>query len=53
MPFIALTPDKGTKSTMHLLFADLEGNGRFYGSDAKRSPLDKMRSPGEPEFTGK
>ena len=48
----AKTPDEGTVSTMHLLFQDLEGNGRYYGSDAKRSPLDKYRSPGSPEYEG-
>ena len=49
----AKTPDEGTVSTMHLLFADgLEGNGRYYGSDAKRSPLDAYRSPGSPPYEG-
>eukprot|EP00401_Gymnodinium_catenatum_P019797 CAMPEP_0117590418 /NCGR_PEP_ID=MMETSP0784-20121206/70965_1 /TAXON_ID=39447 /ORGANISM="" /LENGTH=273 /DNA_ID=CAMNT_0005392025 /DNA_START=175 /DNA_END=996 /DNA_ORIENTATION=- len=49
----AKTPDEGTVSTMHLLFAeDLQGNGRYYGSDAKRSPLDKYRSPGSPPYEG-
>ena len=47
----AKTPDEGTFSTMHLLFAnDLKGNGRYYGSDVKRSPLDRYRSPGDPEY---
>ena len=36
----------------HLLFGELEGNGRYYGSDAKRSPLDKYRSPGSPPYEG-
>lgn len=45
-------PSEGAKSPMHLLFAELEGNGRYYGSDAKRSPLDRYRSPGSPEYTG-
>ena len=48
----AKTPDEGTVSTMHLLFAALEGNGRYYGSDAKRSPLEKYRSPGSPPYEG-
>ena len=48
----AKTPDEGTVSTMHLLFADLEGNGRYYGSDAKRSPLDTYRSPGTAPYEG-
>eukprot|EP01063_Lacrimia_lanifica_P023041 TRINITY_DN30549_c0_g1_i1.p1 TRINITY_DN30549_c0_g1~~TRINITY_DN30549_c0_g1_i1.p1 ORF type:complete len:302 (+),score=110.50 TRINITY_DN30549_c0_g1_i1:40-945(+) len=45
-------PEDGTKSTLHLLFADLEGNGRYYGSDAVRSPLDRYRGPGDPAYTG-
>ena len=48
----AKTPDEGTVSTMHLLFADLEGNGRYYGSDGKRSPLDTYRKPGSPPYEG-
>jgi len=47
-----LTPEEGTKSIRHCLFADLEGNGYYYGSDAVRSPLDHMRNPGEPPYTG-
>ncbi|HTV21218.1 MAG TPA: SDR family NAD(P)-dependent oxidoreductase [Polyangiaceae bacterium] len=46
-------PADGARSTMHLLFGALEGNGRFYGSDAKRSPLDRYRAPGSPEYTGR
>ena len=45
-------PAAGTKAPLHLLFAELEGNGRFYGSDAQRSPLDRYRSPGSPPHTG-
>ena len=45
-------PSEGTRSTMHLLFGELEGNGRYYGSDALRSPLDRYRSPGDPSYTG-
>jgi len=45
-----LTPHQGAKSTLHLLFNPLPGNGRYYGSDAKRSPLDRSRDPGTPEF---
>ena len=49
----AKTPDEGTLSTMYLLFSDeIDGNGRYYGSDAKRSPLDKYRSPGSPPYCG-
>jgi NAD(P)-dependent dehydrogenase (short-subunit alcohol dehydrogenase family) len=45
-------PEEGTRSAIHLLFGELEGNGRYYGSDAKRSPLDRYRSPGDPEYAG-
>lgn len=45
-------PSEGAKAPMHLLFGELEGNGRYYGSDAKRSPLDAYRAPGSPPFAG-
>jgi NAD(P)-dependent dehydrogenase (short-subunit alcohol dehydrogenase family) len=45
-------PADGARAPLHLLFGALEGNGRFYGSDAKRSPLDRYRAPGSPEYTG-
>jgi carbonyl reductase 1 len=45
-------PAAGTVAPMHLLFGEVEGNGRFYGSDAKRSPLDRYREPGSPPYTG-
>jgi NAD(P)-dependent dehydrogenase (short-subunit alcohol dehydrogenase family) len=45
-------PADGARAPMHLLFGALEGNGRFYGSDAKRSPLDRYRAPGDPEYMG-
>ncbi|MEL6344083.1 MAG: SDR family NAD(P)-dependent oxidoreductase [Myxococcota bacterium] len=45
-------PMDGALSPLFLLFGDVQGNGRFYGSDAKRSPLDRYRSPGDPEYTG-
>jgi len=49
----AKSPDQGTVSTMYLLFSeDIQGNGRYYGSDAKRSPLDCYRSPGSPPYEG-
>lgn len=46
------TPAEGAKSPLHLLFGALAGNGWFYGSDAKRSPLDRYRAPGSPEYSG-
>jgi NAD(P)-dependent dehydrogenase (short-subunit alcohol dehydrogenase family) len=46
------TPDDGARCPLHLLFGVLEGNGRYYGSDAVRSPLDRYRAPGSPPFAG-
>lgn len=48
----ALPPAAATRVLMHLLFAPDAHNGWFYGSDAKRSPLDAYRSPGSPEHEG-
>jgi hypothetical protein len=45
-------PAAGARAAMFLLFGDPEGNGRYYGSDAQRSPLDRYRSPGDPPYTG-
>lgn len=45
------TPYEGTVSLMHCLFDALPGSGFYYGSDALRSPLNKLRNPGEPEYT--
>ncbi|MEM6995999.1 MAG: SDR family NAD(P)-dependent oxidoreductase [Myxococcota bacterium] len=45
-------PEHGTSAPLHLLFGELEGNGRFYGSDAERSPLHEYRAPGSPPYTG-
>lgn len=44
-------PEAGAVSTMFLLFGEPEGNGRYYGSDAQRSPLDRYRAPGSPAFS--
>ena len=38
--------------SMFLLFGEPEGNGRYYGSDALRSPLDRYRAPGSAPYTG-
>ena len=43
-------PEEGTVSIRHALFAELDGNGWYYGSDAVRSPLHFMRNPGEPAY---
>ena len=45
-------PSEGTRSPMHLLFGTLDGNGRYYGSDTLRSPLDRYRAPGSPAYVG-
>lgn len=45
-------PAEGTRSAMFLLFGEPEGNGRYYGSDALRSPLDRYRGPGTPAYEG-
>lgn len=45
-------PREGARSALFLLFGEPKGNGRYYGSDAKRSPLDRYRSPGSPEHAG-
>eukprot|EP00931_Biecheleriopsis_adriatica_P066141 TRINITY_DN40545_c0_g1_i1.p1 TRINITY_DN40545_c0_g1~~TRINITY_DN40545_c0_g1_i1.p1 ORF type:complete len:331 (-),score=58.04 TRINITY_DN40545_c0_g1_i1:134-985(-) len=45
-------PDEGTKAAFFCLMGDLEGNGRYYGSDAVRSPLDRYRGPGDPPYVG-
>mmetsp|Transcript_53205 Transcript_53205/g.147525 ORF Transcript_53205/g.147525 Transcript_53205/m.147525 type:complete len:136 (-) Transcript_53205:59-466(-) len=43
-------PEKGTTAPLACLFGDMEGNGRYYGSDAVRSPLDRYRGPGDPPY---
>jgi NAD(P)-dependent dehydrogenase (short-subunit alcohol dehydrogenase family) len=44
--------EEGTVSIKHCLFATLDGNGFYYGSDGVRSPLHVLRNPGEPAYTG-
>ena len=39
-------PADGARTPVFLLFGELEGNGRYYGSDAQRSPLHRYRAPG-------
>ena len=46
------SPAEGARAAMFLLFGEPEGNGRYYGSDAQRSPLDRYRAPGTPPYTG-
>lgn len=45
-------PEEGTKAAIHCLIGELEGNGRYYGSDALRSPIDRYRAPGDPPYEG-
>ena len=45
-------PVQGTQSTVHLLFAELEGSGHYYGSDSVRSPMHQYRAPGAPPYVG-
>jgi NAD(P)-dependent dehydrogenase (short-subunit alcohol dehydrogenase family) len=45
-------PSAGARAAMFLLFGEPEGNGRYYGSDGQRSPLDRYRAPGDPPYTG-
>jgi NAD(P)-dependent dehydrogenase (short-subunit alcohol dehydrogenase family) len=45
-------PAAGARAPMFLLFGEPEGNGRYYGSDAQRSPLDRYRAPGSPPYAG-
>ena len=48
------TPEEGATAALKLTMKSLgrEETGRFYGSDALRSPLHKYRSPGTPEYDG-
>lgn len=50
--FDSKAPEEGTVSIRHLLFGKLGGNGWYYGSDGKRSPLHIVRNPGEVVYTG-
>lgn len=45
-------PAAGARAPLFLLFDELHGNGRYYGSDAQRSPLDRYRAPGSPAYAG-
>ena len=45
--------EEGAKSSLHLMMAELPGNGWYWGSDCERSPMDKYRSPFvDPPYTG-
>ena len=40
------TPREGATAPLYLLFGEPDGSGHYYGSDSKRSPLDRYRAPG-------
>jgi hypothetical protein len=42
--------EAGTVAPCFLLFGQPAGSGHFYGSDARRSPLDRYRAPGTPAY---
>lgn len=44
------TPEMGTVSALHCLFNAEAGTGRYYGSDAVRSPIDRYRAPGDAPY---
>ena len=52
------TPEESNchMAPMHLLFGDVVqpevNKGRYYGSDAVRSPIDVYRGPGDPPYVG-
>ena len=46
------SPREGASSAIFLLFGEPEGSGHYYGSDAKRSPMDRYRAPGSLAYTG-
>ena len=46
-------PVAGTVAVLFLLFGQPHGSGHYYGSDARRSPLDRYRAPGDPEYKGR
>ena len=44
-------PAKGTVAPLKCLF-DARSHGWYYGSDGKRSPIDRYREPGTEEYNG-
>lgn len=44
------SPREGAIAPCFLLFGESVGRGYFYGSDARRSPLDRYRAPGTPAY---
>jgi hypothetical protein len=48
----AKEPSEAVTAPMHLLMSCDVGTGLYYGSDAKRSPMHKYRSPGTDAYDG-
>ncbi|SDL95174.1 hypothetical protein, partial [Aliiruegeria lutimaris] len=46
------SPREGANTPIFLLFGKTAGSGHYFGSDAKRSPLDRYREPGSPPYSG-
>lgn len=44
------TPEQGTVSALHCLFGPDVGTGKYFGSDAVRSPINKYRAPGDAPY---
>lgn len=45
-------PSDGAIAPCHCITGELRGNGWYWGSDGLRSPMDRYRGPGEPEYDG-
>jgi NAD(P)-dependent dehydrogenase (short-subunit alcohol dehydrogenase family) len=45
-------PEEGARAPLHLLLGEPGGSGWYFGSDARRSPLDRYRAPGDPPYKG-
>lgn len=48
----ARPPDTGSRLPVTLAMDEPRGKGWFFGSDGKRSPLDRFRSPKDPAYEG-
>jgi NAD(P)-dependent dehydrogenase (short-subunit alcohol dehydrogenase family) len=47
------SPADGARVVRQLIFGEPRGTGRYFGSDGLRSPMDRYRAPGTPEYTGR
>lgn len=48
----AKPPEEGAKTLIFLATGEVPGSGWYFGSDMKRSPLNRYRAPGSPEYDG-